>query len=787
MLNRNAYFYLMVIGLVLAPLPGESTRIYAQDSIPQAEELLDFAGGLFERGMYSMAITEYEKFMAHYAEHKDLAVAVFGIAESHFFAKDYDQAIATFSEFAQQFPEHELAPVVSLRLAQAGFFKDESKAEALDPLVDLDASTLPNKFKPIYHYYLGKRMRLLKDHTGALAAYADAVAVDPTNLYAVYAAIERAELYAEQNNWPEAIRNYESVLDKDVDPELAILTRYKLGEIQFAQDNFQGAVKALEDFVQTYADHDLAREAMNRILASYYKMDQFGELVRVYEQFQNQNPNVLSAFHTRYLYAISLTQLDRDEQALTEIKDMLQTNDVTDDQRQKLRLRQYELLLKLQDFESIVSLNLEAEIKGSQDEDKFLFYKAEALFGLEDYNAAAQLYDDLINRFPDSELVSDALYGYAHVTNMLGQADRSAELFRRYQDHSPDDEKRRVAMFNEILLNAKIQNHKAVIQRGQVFLNNYPQDDQVSTVLFRLGHAHTEMQQYTEANEVYSRYLTRFPQSDKATQVAFLKAFNHQTLNEADAAIESYQAVIVQGDDPELVYSAYKNIALLYLKNDQEAQALEAFMKLIELYPDNDLEGQTYLWIAERCLNQKRYSDVLAVLDSSEHLRETLDQEKLAYFKAEAYRGTGEFRKALAEYDTVLQLKEHGIYSGASYIGKGLCLMAIKEYEWAKFEFDAAIVKNPDDTTISMRARYELARIESILERWEASRKLFMLVAVLYDDPYYTPESLYQAGLLFEQAGLTQEAVNVYQEIVNKYPQSERAEESQNKLTQIQQ
>jgi tetratricopeptide (TPR) repeat protein len=305
-------------------------------------------------------------------------------------------------------------------------------------------------------------------------------------------------------------------------------------------------------------------------------------------------------------------------------------------------------------------------------------------------------------------------------------------------------------------------------------------------VLFRAGHALTELNRYADANAMYDRYLSQYPQSDKAARVQFLKAFNHQTLGEAEAAMRSYQAVIERPSDPELVYSAEKNIALLLIEIDRESEALEALKALLLQYPDNDLEGKTYLWVAERLLKEERYADVLAVLKSSERLAEAVDQEQLSYFKAEAYRGTDEFRKALAEYDTVLRLKEHGIYSGASYIGKGLCLMAIGEYEWAKFEFDAAIVKNPDDPTITMRARFELARIESILENWEESRKMFMLVAVLYDDPRYTPESLYQAGLLFERANQINEAVNVYQEIVNSYPDSDRSEAVQEKLNQLQ-
>jgi TolA-binding protein len=84
-----------------------------------------------------------------------------------------------------------------------------------------------------------------------------------------------------------------------------------------------------------------------------------------------------------------------------------------------------------------------------------------------------------------------------------------------------------------------------------------------------------------------------------------------------------------------------------------------------------------------------------------------------------------------------------------------------------------------------MRARYELAELKKTQGNIDEAIKLYMLVAVLYDDKEYVPLSLKKAGELFEKQGQIQKAVAAYKDIINTYPQSWLVDEVKERLDKI--
>ena len=100
----------------------------------------------------------------------------------------------------------------------------------------------------------------------------------------------------------------------------------------------------------------------------------------------------------------------------------------------------------------------------------------------------------------------------------------------------------------------------------------------------------------------------------------------------------------------------------------------------------------------------------------------------------------------------------------------------------AKAEFEAALLDHADDATITMRARFELGNIEKLKNNLEEAAKFYMVVAVLYEDSFYCPESLYRAGMIFEQLQKKDEALKVYEEITKRYQHSHVFEKAQQRL-----
>ena len=68
------------------------------------------------------------------------------------------------------------------------------------------------------------------------------------------------------------------------------------------------------------------------------------------------------------------------------------------------------------------------------------------------------------------------------------------------------------------------------------------------------------------------------------------------------------------------------------------------------------------------------------------------------------------------------------------------------------------------------RSYYGLGRCAEAKEDWEAARRLYLSVGLLYDDPDLTPDSLERAAAVMDRLGLSKEAEQARKELLDRYP-----------------
>jgi TolA-binding protein len=66
----------------------------------------------------------------------------------------------------------------------------------------------------------------------------------------------------------------------------------------------------------------------------------------------------------------------------------------------------------------------------------------------------------------------------------------------------------------------------------------------------------------------------------------------------------------------------------------------------------------------------------------------------------------------------------------------------------------------------------EIGDIHFARNDFETASKAYLRVALLYDHPELTPESLFKAGECLEKTGKPDEASKLYEELIKKYPDS---------------
>ena len=170
-------------------------------------EQFDFANGLFERGLYEMAIDEYLKYKKSYPAGQFLGEVILGIAESHYFNDTYNEAIIYFMTYLKAFPKEITSAMASLRLGQSYFFTGQFD-EAVSTLNSTDRGKLDEKYHSTLDYYLGRTM-YQKGELGLAIKYLSVVTQDKQKDAPVaFSYLLLGDIFLKQQQYEEAISNY---------------------------------------------------------------------------------------------------------------------------------------------------------------------------------------------------------------------------------------------------------------------------------------------------------------------------------------------------------------------------------------------------------------------------------------------------------------------------------------------------------------------------------------------------------------------------------------------------
>ncbi|MDD5439961.1 MAG: tetratricopeptide repeat protein, partial [Candidatus Omnitrophica bacterium] len=579
-----------------------------------------------------------------------------------------------------------------------------------------------------------------------------------------------------------AVRYYDDGFTSAGTDALRGVSLYRKGNAQFSAGDYADAAGTFKMLFERYRSHALAPDALGNMLLALYNAALYDRLVEEYAAYQASIVPDRKFFEVFYITAQGYLELGRYDEAVGVTDRLLSIANLNENERHKALVKKLEALIKAKKFADAGSLADTLLGAAGTDNDYVLFLKAETLYGLGDYKEAIVCYSRLQKEYPLSPVFDNAMYSMAYAKKSLGDNEDAAALFTRYFSEGKDTDKRREALYNAILIALKLNSVDKAIAQSKLFLSTFKESDLSEKVLFRLGMLYTDKKRYEDARDSFVQFVNIYQKSNRLDEAYFELGFNFQALKQYDEALVNYSK-IAPLPNKALFYAALKNKAAIFIdKKDNEAACL-AFDRIITEYPENDLDMDVYLWVAQYYDDHSRPEDVLRVLDkASLHQGASAHAKETAYFRAEAYRTLNDYPKAISSYDAVLVDNNVDVFVGAAHIGKGLIFLEMRDLDKADAEFNQAISKNPDDNTVSMRARFELATIAELRGKPDDALKLYMLIAILYTNDQYCPEALTRSAVIFESRGMRQEAENAYAEIVSKYPKSKAVAHAQKRL-----
>jgi len=759
-----------------------SPLLAQQDEAAKIMEELDFANGLFGRGMYDLALAEFSKFIENHKESEYLYEAYFGIAESTYFKEDYPKALAAYQDFLTRFPASDNAAVARLRMGQILYAQNNFQA-ALDELAKVDVNKiLKEELKQTLYFYLGRNLSGLGQPEKALPEMQKAAAFDKSFPQTAQSNLFLGDIYVKLSKAPEALAAYQKAAEMSTDEQIKIWASFKIGEAKFAAGEYEEAIKIFNQFVKEYPSHQLRQEATVNLMSAYFNMGNFEEVQTIYHTtlgIENQPVT----FQPLYILANAYLRQFQIAKAHSTIEQALALPNLTDSDKKTGLAKKTEILIKMKDYQQALNIIQNQLAKLGTGSDEILFFEAESYYGLNQFQAALSTYEKIIQEYPDSLFRDESMWGRALTLKALGKMEESLVLMTQFAETAVQPSLKEDALYNAFLINVQEEKVDEAMALAKKYREVYPAGAHVEKVLYVTGNLFTKSAAYEEAIKTYQQYLRDFPQSERLQEIQFLLAFNQQNAGKTEEAVQTYNSIVPVGKDNKFVYSALKNSAGVYIEQGDASKAFTILKRIQDEFEQDDLSVATFIWVAEQFVGQKKYQEALEALERIP-LEAATDKEKsaLAYFKAESFQGVQDHQKAMELYDAAIASGPDNEYGKAAQVGKAEVLKDLQRFDEAGAQLESLVENNPQDHTISINARYNLGELEEVQGNLEAAVKYYLPVAVLYDDETLVPKALFKAGEILEKQNKTNEALQAYDELVSRYQKNELAQKATERI-----
>ena len=219
--------------------------------------------------------------------------------------------------------------------------------------------------------------------------------------------------------------------------------------------------------------------------------------------------------------------------------------------------------------------------------------------------AAQQVYQNLYQKYPDSELAPEALLRSGRIWQQDRQHDQQAllsflQLEHDYPDSSQVESAREEAAW---IVKYSLHDYSRAIEFYQRLRDTGT--DKVDKYLYEIADCYFRLDNYTQARIELETLIEQFPQSKLLSDVLYRKGGLHLLENQFPAAREAWQQLIKEF--PESLYApqAKFNLGKILEEEDRLQEALELYQQLTD-YPRPALLEEKIEHLKQRIKTKKK-------------------------------------------------------------------------------------------------------------------------------------------------------------------------------------
>jgi len=537
----------------------------------------------FKLRNYKEAVTGFTRFLAAYAEHPKSAEAKYWLAESEYLGGNYRNALKHYQDIVK-LPTHPRREESMYGIGWSQYrLKDYSKA--IDAFERLILSYPSGKSSFDARLRLGDCYFQMKDYKKAAGAYRTVTRLFPKNEGADYAAYQLGQTYYRSGDHEQATDQFAALMKNYPTSNLTDDAQFALGWIKFQRKDFLGAIRDFQSLLTSYPSSELLPRATYSIGDAYYNLRQYGPAEKAYREVLQKYPQSPVAQDALTGIQYCLVAQGKSKEAVGTIEEYVKRNPASPNTEQ-------------------------LEIK-----------KADLLFSQREFAEATKEYRAFAQRYPNSTLRAQALFGLA---KSLQQSDSLTAAAATYQEAAAATGATLSIRGNALLETSRIllkqkeyeQAYRILAEaeaslagsefapevaytKGLIFVDNGATDDAKSAfdaviasfpssieadrARNALARIATGEQKYSEAQAVAQKVATSRT-DDIGAEAQYLSGFAHEQNAEWQQAVTAYLRLkYVFPSHERWLVKAYVGLGRVYEQLKDNTKAREAYQQVLKM------------------------------------------------------------------------------------------------------------------------------------------------------------------------------------------------------------
>ena len=398
-----------------------------------------------------------------------------------------------------------------------------------------------------------------------------------------------------------------------------------------------------------------------------------------------------------------------------------------------------------------------------------------------DYARAAAVYQAIISTKPDSTDAEEARFRLGEIRFLEEDYAQAISSLRDYLDRYPDGAHRPEAAFLRGAARSALGHWEQAIAAYQSYLAE--RDIIADYVEMRIAEAYRQLGRPADAMAAYRSALAH---EGRPATVA-LDAMQNigdalaEMGDQAEAAVWYEKAgaeAAEEGRRAELLLAA----GMAYRKAGEEAKAVVALRQLLDQYPRSpaayhgvaellDMGQAAGLYQRGVIYYHGRDFDAAAAALGQLIITDPDHPAGAHYYAGLAYRRLGDHRRAIQQFDWLIETHPPGEFTGRAWLEKARSQSEMGLSEEAARTYRRFVAQHPADP-LADDALWELAQFLTRRDGEEAAVQVYLDLQADYPDSTRAPEALFRAGLIRYKAGDDEGARQAWQRLAEGYEQT---------------